>query len=134
MFKIGHGYDFHRFVEGRPLVLGGVTIPHRFGLAGHSDADALLHAVCDAILGALALGDIGQHFPNHDPRFKEIASLRLLEEVVAKARVQGYAITQVDSTVIADEPTLAPHIAKMRERLSMTLKTPLAAVSIKATS
>ena len=119
--RIGQGFDVHAFAEGRPLILGGVTIPHGRGLAGHSDADVLTHAICDAILGALALGDIGRHFPDTDSRFKGIDSLILLDQVVTMARQEGFEVCQLDATVIAQAPRLAPHIAAMGLRLAQRL-------------
>ncbi len=130
MMRTGFGYDSHRFAEGRDLILGGVRIPHEKGLAGHSDADALIHALIDAILGALCAGDIGTHFPDTDPRYKGISSLLLLEHTVRMAREKGFAVDQVDSTVIAQAPRLAPHIGAMRKTLSGALGTE--AVSVKA--
>ncbi len=112
-FRIGQGYDCHALVPGRPLVLGGVTIPHRAGLLGHSDADALLHAITDALFGAAGLGDIGRHFPDTDPRFKGADSRKLLREARARVEAAGYAIGNVDATVIAQAPKMAPHIPAM---------------------
>jgi 2-C-methyl-D-erythritol 2,4-cyclodiphosphate synthase len=120
MMRIGHGFDVHRLIAGRPLIIGGVTIPWHLGLLGHSDADVLLHAICDAILGALALGDIGTHFPDNDPAFKGIDSMRLLEQVVALAGHQGFAVGNLDATVVAQQPKLAPHIPAMVTRVKAT--------------
>jgi 2-C-methyl-D-erythritol 4-phosphate cytidylyltransferase / 2-C-methyl-D-erythritol 2,4-cyclodiphosphate synthase len=117
-FRIGHGYDAHRFVADRPLILGGISIPHPMGLLGHSDADVLTHALCDAILGAMGAGDIGRHFPDHDPAYKNISSLKLLAQVVASAWKDGYILGNADITVIAQEPKLAPHFPAMREKLA----------------
>ena len=113
--RIGHGYDVHRLVEGRKMIIGGVDIPWEKGLLGHSDADVLLHAISDAILGAVALGDIGRHFPDTDPRFKGADSLKLLAHVARLAREQGYITGNVDATIVAQRPKMAPHIPKMRE-------------------
>ncbi len=132
--RVGLGIDFHRFARGRKLVLGGVEIAHPLGLAGHSDADVVLHAICDALLGAAAVGDIGRHFPPGDPRFKDIPSLTLLaqtKELVARA---GFRPVQVDATVIAEEPKIAPYAEAMRARIAATLGLPPAHVSIKATT
>ncbi|MGN1207247.1 MAG: 2-C-methyl-D-erythritol 2,4-cyclodiphosphate synthase [Eubacteriales bacterium] len=133
-FRIGHGYDVHRLTEGRPLVLGGVKIPYERGLLGHSDADVLTHAAMDAILGALALGDIGQHFPDSDPRYAGISSVLLLEKVAGLMRNEGYNLGNIDITVLAEKPKLAGYIPKMRETLADALSVPVSAVSIKATT
>ena len=130
--RVGIGYDFHRLVGGRRLVLGGVEIPHRKGLAGHSDGDVLTHAICDAILGAAGLGDIGQHFPDSDPKWKDASSLDLLARVVKMVEEKGLRVTQVDCVVIAQEPKLAPCFAPMRERLAATLGVEPAQVNLKA--
>ena len=119
-------------VEGRPLILGGISIPFAKGLLGHSDADVLTHAVVDAILGALALGDIGRHFPDTDPAFKDMQSLRMLEQVVRRVQEAGYQVNNVDSTVVAQKPKLAPHIPDIQARLSETLQVPLHQISVKA--
>jgi 2-C-methyl-D-erythritol 4-phosphate cytidylyltransferase/2-C-methyl-D-erythritol 2,4-cyclodiphosphate synthase len=129
--RIGLGYDSHRLVQGRPLVLGGVTIPHGTGLAGHSDADALCHAITDAVLGAAAAGDIGRHFPDTDPRWKDADSLALLRQAVAIAAQAGYAVVNVDAVVIADAPRLAPYADAIRARLAEALGVGAAAVSVK---
>lgn len=133
-FRIGHGYDVHRLTEGRPLVLGGVEIPYERGLLGHSDADVLTHAAMDAILGALALGDIGQHFPDSDPTYKGISSILLLEKVADLMRNEGYNLGNIDITVLAEKPKLAGYIPKMRETLAEALSVPVTSVSIKATT
>ena len=130
--RIGEGWDTHALVPGRPLVLGGVTIPHSHGLLGHSDADALLHAITDALLGAAALGDIGSHFPDTDARFKGADSWVLLAEAARRVREAGYEIGNVDSTVIAQAPRLAPHIAAMRERIAGALGLAVDRVNVKA--
>ena len=133
-FRIGHGYDVHRLVPHRALTLGGITVPYEFGLLGHSDADALLHAVMDAILGAIAEGDIGQHFPDSDPRYSGIESTVLLKDVVAIAEARGYTVGNVDATVVAQKPKLMPYIPQMRESIARILRVPLGCVSIKATT
>lgn len=132
--RVGIGYDVHPLVAGRPLVLGGVPIPYPRGLEGHSDGDALVHAVIDALLGAAALGDIGQHFAPSDPRYQGIASLRLLEETRALLEARRWRITGVDATILAERPTLAPFIPAMRQRLADVLGLPLDRVSVKAKS
>ncbi|MFQ3580612.1 MAG: 2-C-methyl-D-erythritol 2,4-cyclodiphosphate synthase [Chloracidobacterium sp.] len=131
-FRVGTGYDIHRLVEGRPLILGGVTIPYERGLLGHSDADALAHAITDALLGALALGDIGSHFPDTDPRWANADSLALLRHVVTLVAAQGFEIGNLDASIIAERPKLGPHIPAMRERLATNLQLDPSAVSIKA--
>lgn len=132
--RIGHGYDVHRLVEGRKLILGGVEIPHTLGLLGHSDADVLLHAVSDSLLGAAALGDIGKHFPDTDPKFEGANSLLLLTEVVRLVEEKGYRIENVDATVIAQRPKLAPYIEEMRKNIAKALNISLDAVNVKATT
>lgn len=132
--RIGHGYDVHAFAEGRKLILGGVDIPHVKGLMGHSDADVLTHAVCDSLLGALALGDIGKHFPDTDSNFKNVNSLLLLEKVKALLATEGYGIVNVDSTLIAQKPKLAPYIDEMRKNLANAMGIPVTDVSVKATT
>ncbi len=131
-FRIGEGWDIHALVEGRKLILGGVKIPHDKGLLGHSDADALLHAITDALLGAAALGDIGSHFPDTDAEFKGADSATLLAEIVRRVRAKGFEIGNVDSTVIAQAPKLAPHIAAMRQRIAEVLGVSLDRVNVKA--
>ena len=133
-FRIGHGYDVHRLTEGRALVLGGVKIPYERGLLGHSDADVLTHAVMDAILGALAFGDIGQHFPDSDPTYAGISSVLLLKKVASLMRNDGYNLGNIDITVLAEKPKLAGYIPKMRETLAQALSVPVSSVSIKATT
>jgi 2-C-methyl-D-erythritol 2,4-cyclodiphosphate synthase len=130
--RIGQGWDIHALVGDRPLVLGGVIIPHSHGLLGHSDADALCHAITDALFGAAAMGDIGQHFPDTDPQFKGADSLALLAEAARRVRAAGWQIGNVDSTVIAQLPRLAPHIAAMRQRLSTALLIDVSQVNVKA--
>ena len=132
MFRIGFGYDAHRLVEGRPLILGGISIPFAKGLLGHSDADVLTHAVVDAILGALAMGDIGRHFPDTDPTFKGMQSLRMLEQVFRWVQEAGYQVNNVDSTIVAQRPKLAPYIADIQARLSEILRVPAHQISVKA--
>lgn len=132
--RIGHGYDVHRLIEGRKLILGGVEIPHRLGLLGHSDADVLLHAVSDALLGACALGDIGKHFPDTDEKYKGADSLVLLEKVAELLAENGYRIVNIDSTVLAQAPKLAPHIEKMRENIAKACRIDVGQVSVKATT
>lgn len=130
--RIGTGFDIHRLVAGRRLVLGGVEIGFEKGLLGHSDSDVLTHAVCDALLGAAALGDIGSHFPDSDERFKGASSLDLLARVVALLRSRGYRVANLDATIIAERPKLAPHVPLMRERLAETLGVGIEQVSVKA--
>ncbi|HJV06999.1 MAG TPA: 2-C-methyl-D-erythritol 2,4-cyclodiphosphate synthase [Chromobacteriaceae bacterium] len=131
MFRIGQGYDVHQLVAGRPLILGGVHIPHDKGLLGHSDADALLHAITDAVLGAAALGDIGRHFPDTDARFKGADSRVLLREAVARVRHAGWQVINVDATLIAQQPKLAPHIDAMRAVIAADLGIDVSAVNVK---
>jgi 2-C-methyl-D-erythritol 2,4-cyclodiphosphate synthase len=132
--RIGHGYDAHRFAENRKLVLGGITVPHSHGLAGHSDADVLTHALCDALLGGLGLGDIGRHFPDSDERFAGIYSITLLEHVVALAHEHGYGIVNADITLVCQSPRLAPYLDEMRDLLGRTCKIDPGALNIKATT
>jgi 2-C-methyl-D-erythritol 2,4-cyclodiphosphate synthase len=133
-FRIGTGFDVHQLVEGRKLVIGGVTIPYEKGLLGHSDADVLLHAICDALLGAAALGDIGKHFPDTDSAYKGADSRVLLRSVVAKLRERGYVIGNIDSTIIAQAPKMAPHIATMRANIASDCGVPVDCVNVKATT
>lgn len=130
--RIGEGWDTHRLVAGRPLVLGGVTIPHSHGLLGHSDADALLHAITDALLGAAALGDIGRHFPDTDPAFKGADSVALLAEAARRVRAAGFEPLNVDATIVAQAPKMAPHIPAMVARIAATLGLAADAVNVKA--
>lgn len=132
--RIGHGYDLHRLIPNRPLVLGGVTIPYEKGLLGHSDADVLTHAVMDALLGAVALGDIGYHFPDTDDAYRGASSIALARAVHDKLQAAGYRICNVDATVIAQAPKLAPHIPAMRENLAAALCVPVEMISVKATT
>lgn len=131
-FRIGQGWDVHALVQGRPLIIGGVTIPHRVGLLGHSDADVLLHAIIDALFGAAGLGDIGRHFPDTDARFRGADSSALLAEAAARVRGSGYEIGNVDATVIAQAPKLAPHIPAMVQRIAEVLGLAPAQVNVKA--
>ena len=130
--RIGIGYDIHRLIEGRPLVLGGVDIPFEKGLLGHSDSDVLIHALCDALLGAAALGDIGTHFPDNDPRWAGASSLELLARVVELVIQKGYRVANVDATVMAERPKLMAHVQAMRERLASVLQIDVDQVNIKA--
>ena len=132
--RIGHGYDVHRFADGRELILGGVEIPYHKGLLGHSDADVLVHAVMDALLGAAALGDIGRHFPDTDPKYKDADSIKLLWDVVGMLKEQGYKVINIDSTVCAQEPKLKPYIDEMRENIAVACGVKKSAVSVKATT
>ena len=134
MIRIGTGYDVHRLQEGLPLWIGGVRIEHTHGLLGHSDADVLLHAICDALLGAAALGDIGKHFPDTDPAYKGISSLKLLVHVGNLLRSQGYSVANIDSTVIAQRPKMAPYIPQMKQNIADTLGINIDQVSVKATT
>lgn len=134
LFRIGFGYDVHRLVPGRPLILGGVTIPHAMGLEGHSDADVLTHAVIDAIIGALGEGDIGRHFPDTDPAYKGVSSLLLLKTARDLMDARGFRLNNLDATVVAQEPKLAPHIEEMRRHLAEILAAPHDSINIKATT
>lgn len=134
MIRIGHGFDVHAFAEDRPLIIGGLTIPHEKGLAGHSDADVLLHTIADAILGALALGDIGKFFPDTDEEFKDMDSKVLLREVVQKMNEEHYEIGNVDAVIMAQAPKFRPYIDGMRESVASILNTPVSNVNIKATT
>lgn len=132
--RIGNGYDIHQLGENRPLIIGGVNIPHHLGLVGHSDADVLTHAIMDAMLGALSLGDIGHYFPPSDPKWANADSIELLQEVKALITGQGWQIGNIDAVVIAEKPKLKPHLKAMRDRVSQTLDLNLDQVSIKATT
>ena len=134
MFRVGFGYDAHRLVEGRSLILGGVKIPHSMGLLGHSDADVLTHAIVDAILGALARGDMGQHFPDSDPAYKDMDSLLMLKKVMEWVKEDGFRVNQVDTTIVAEAPKLAPSLVAMKQRLSEALATNMDQINIKATT
>jgi len=133
-YRVGHGYDAHRLVENRDLIIGGVKIPHNLGLLGHSDADVLVHAICDALLGAAALGDIGKHFPDSDDKYKGISSLCLLANVRDLLKEKGYKISNIDTTVIAQSPKLSPYIEQMRHNIVKTLDIPASSTNIKATT
>ena len=132
--RIGHGYDVHRLVENRPLIIGGVNIPYEKGLLGHSDADVLLHAICDALLGAAALGDIGKHFPDNDSEFKNIDSRILLRRTIALLKEKGYSVGNIDATVIAQKPKLAPFIEEMRKNIAADCGTDADFINVKATT
>ena len=132
--RIGHGYDVHKLAENRDLIIGGVKIPHTLGLLGHSDADVLLHAVSDALLGALALGDIGKHFPDTDPNYKGANSLKLLAHVVNLIEEQGYQLGNLDAVIIAQKPKLASYIDQMRKNIADTCHADISQVSVKATT
>ena len=132
--RIGHGYDVHRLTEGRALILGGVTIPYEKGLLGHSDADVLVHAEMDALLGAAALGDIGQHFPDTDPAYEGASSIELLKKVGKLLQERGYVIENIDATIIAQRPKMRPHIDQMRENMAEALKIDVDQINVKATT
>jgi len=132
--RIGTGYDAHRFVEGRPLILGGVNIPYSKGLLGHSDADVLVHAVCDAVLGALGLGDIGKHFPDTDNSYKDISSLKILESVQKMAEQRNFCCGNVDATIVAQAPKLGSFMDQMKTNIAYCLKTSVENINIKATT
>jgi 2-C-methyl-D-erythritol 2,4-cyclodiphosphate synthase len=132
--RVGIGYDIHRFAEGRPLIVGGVTIPYERGLAGHSDGDVLLHAIADALLGAAALGDIGTHFPDTDPKYEGADSAELLTDVVKLVKKEGFKVINVDTIIIAEEPEFAPHVEGIRNRVAGKLNLEVSAVSVKATT
>lgn len=134
MTRIGFGFDVHKLTAGRKLILGGVEIPFEKGLLGHSDADVLLHAICDALLGAASLGDIGKHFPDTDPQFKGISSVALLKNVSQLLKQNGYSVVNIDSTVVLERPKIAPYVDQMRKNISETLGISLSQVSVKATS
>jgi 2-C-methyl-D-erythritol 2,4-cyclodiphosphate synthase len=133
-YRIGMGYDVHPFVEGRPLILGGITIPHHQGLAGHSDADCLAHAICDALLGAVSEGDLGRHFPDTDPQYKDVESLLLLKKVNERVEQKGFRITNIDATIVAQTPRLAPFLPHMEDRLATTMGVEKERVNVKATT
>ena len=134
MIKIGTGYDVHAFTDGRPLILGGVTIPYEKGLLGHSDADVLIHAICDALLGALAIGDIGTHFPASDPKYKNASSIGLLNEVAMMIGSRGYRVNNIDSVIVAQEPRLSPYAEQMRKNIADAVGAELGQVSVKSTT
>ncbi len=134
MFRVGNGYDVHRLIEGRKLILGGVDIPHALGLDGHSDADALCHALCDALLGACNAGDLGAHFPDTDDKWKGFSSLAFLEKVGEVVKESGYRVVNTDATIVAQKPKLAPHIEAMKRNIARSLGIEATQVSIKATT
>lgn len=134
MTRFGMGYDVHQLVENRKLIIGGVNIPYEKGLLGHSDADVLLHAISDALLGAAALGDIGKHFPDTDPRYKGADSLKLLEEVGNLLAAKGYVVGNVDATIVAQKPKMLPHIPQMRENIARVLHVDIEQINVKATT
>lgn len=134
MFRIGFGYDAHRLVEGRALILGGIDIPHEKGLLGHSDADVTVHAIMDAVLGALGLGDIGQHFPDTDPAYKNADSMGLLDAVMEKAKHHGFKINNLDATIVAQEPKLSPYLSEMKQKISKAMNALPEQINIKATT
>ncbi len=134
IIRVGNGYDVHRLVEGRKLILGGVDVPHSMGLDGHSDADALVHALCDALLGALGAGDIGKYFPDTDPKWKGISSLHLLKEVVRMCREKGFELANADSVIVAQKPKLAPYISEMKKNIASILDVETDQINIKATT
>ncbi|MBJ6361007.1 2-C-methyl-D-erythritol 2,4-cyclodiphosphate synthase [Paenibacillus sp. GCM10012307] len=134
MIRVGQGFDVHQLVEGRPCIIGGVTIPYEKGLLGHSDADVLLHAITDAVLGALGLGDIGKHFPDTDAAFKDADSLKLLEQVWLLVKERGYKLGNVDSTIIAQRPKMLPYIPQMAEIIARALEADISQVNVKATT
>jgi len=134
MTRIGTGYDVHRLVDGRKLIIGGVDIPYEKGLLGHSDADVLLHAICDALLGAAGLGDIGKHFPDTDPRFKGISSQNLLGEVVRLLVEKGFRVNNIDATIVAERPKMAPHVLQMTANIATAVNVDRGAVNVKATT
>jgi len=134
MFRIGQGYDVHQLTEGRPLIIGGIHIPYEKGLLGHSDADVLLHTVADACLGAIGEGDIGKHFPDTDPNFKDADSAKLLMHVWNLVKEKGYCLGNIDCTIIAQKPKMAPYIEQMRERIAQLLEGDISQVNVKATT
>src|SRR4030067_2102943 len=131
--RVGFGYDVHSLVAGRPVILGGVRIPYLYGLQGHSDADALLHAICDALLGAIAEGDIGRHFPDTDPQYRDIKSTLLLKKVLAKVREKGFHLINIDATIVAQKPKLSEYIPRMVKEIATVLEIEKERVNIKAT-
>ncbi|MGJ7922957.1 2-C-methyl-D-erythritol 2,4-cyclodiphosphate synthase [Neobacillus sp. LXY-4] len=134
MFRIGQGFDVHQFAEGRPLIIGGITIPYEKGLLGHSDADVLLHTIADACLGAIGAGDIGKHFPDTDPAFKDADSAKLLEHVYGIVKQSGYQLVNADCTIIAQKPKMAPHIDAMKQRIAEILQSEPNQINVKATT
>jgi len=134
MFRIGQGFDVHQLTEGRPMIIGGIHIPHEKGLAGHSDADVLLHTITDACLGAIGEGDIGKHYPDTDPAFKDADSAKLLELVWELVKKRGYELVNADCTIIAQKPKMAPYIDQMKERIAEILETDIERINVKATT
>jgi 2-C-methyl-D-erythritol 2,4-cyclodiphosphate synthase len=134
MFRIGQGFDVHQLTEGRPMIIGGIHIPHEKGLAGHSDADVLLHTITDACLGAIGEGDIGKHFPDTDPAFKDADSAKLLEHVWELVKKRGYELVNADCTIIAQKPKMAPYIDQIKERIAKILETDIERINVKATT
>jgi 2-C-methyl-D-erythritol 2,4-cyclodiphosphate synthase len=134
MFRIGQGFDVHQLADGRPLIIGGITIPYEKGLLGHSDADVLLHTIADACLGAIGEGDIGKHFPDTDPNFKDADSAKLLEHVWGMVKEKGYSLVNVDCTIIAQKPKMAPYIDSIKERVAVLLEGTIEQVNVKATT
>lgn len=134
MFRIGQGFDVHQLIEGRPLIIGGIQIPYEKGLLGHSDADVLLHTIADAVLGAIGEGDIGRHFPDTDPAFKDADSAKLLTHVWGIVKAKGYELVNADCTIIAQRPKMAPYIKKMRDRIAELLETNMDQINVKATT
>lgn len=134
MFRIGQGFDVHQFAKGRPLIIGGIEIPYEKGLIGHSDADVLLHTVADACLGAIGEGDIGRHFPDNDPQFKDANSAELLKKVWELVKARGYILVNIDCTIMAQQPKMAPHIERMRNRIAELLESEPSQVNVKATT
>jgi 2-C-methyl-D-erythritol 2,4-cyclodiphosphate synthase len=132
--RMGMGYDVHPFVKGRPLILGGITIPDHQGLAGHSDADCLVHAICDALLGAISAGDLGRHFPDSDPQYKDVASLLLLKKVIEMVEQKGFRIANIDAIIVAQAPKLAPYLPQMEDQIATTMGVEKERVNLKATS
>jgi len=132
--RVGFGYDVHPFVPGRPLILGGIQIPYLFGLKGHSDADALIHAICDALLGAIAEGDIGRHFPDTDPQYRDIKSALLLKKALAKVREKGFHLINIDATIVAQKPKLSEYIPRMVKEIANVLEIETERVNVKATT
>jgi 2-C-methyl-D-erythritol 2,4-cyclodiphosphate synthase len=134
IIRIGNGYDVHRLIAGRKLILGGINISHATGLYGHSDADVLLHALCDALLGAIGAGDIGAHFPDNDPQWKDISSLILLEQVTVTCRDKGFEISNIDTIIVAQKPKLAPYLSDMKKNISQAMAIDIGQINIKATT
>jgi len=132
--RVGFGYDVHAFIEDRPLILGGVEVPHTHGLLGHSDADVLLHAICDALLGAAALGDLGRHFPDTDPQYRGVSSLLLIEKTVEILRREGFVVVNVDSTLVLQKPRVAAYVPRMQAKIANAMQIPANCISVKATT